>query len=101
MTDSKNLGLKCPKCGEKVNITIWNTLNITLNPELKEELFQGRINIFHCQKCKFVVQFPNTFMYHDMKRKFCVMYFPVLIFGNEDMLNKTFTEDGDCYTHIK
>lgn len=23
------------------------------------------------------------------------MYFPVLIFGNEDMLNKKFTEDGD------
>ena len=84
-----------PQCGEKVKITIWNSLNITLNPELKEELFQGRIYIFHCQKCKFVVQFPNTFIYHDMKRKFCVMYFPVLIFGNEDMLNKTFTEDGD------
>lgn len=44
--------LQCPKCGNTQQTAIWDSINVKLNPELKKALLDGRINMFHCDKCQ-------------------------------------------------
>ncbi len=93
MTSYGDMEIKCPKCGEMQNTIVWQSLNVTIHPEAREELFQGHINIFRCQKCKFEDQIPAHLMYHDMRKKFCVMLIPLPSLDDEEFFD-FFTEDG-------
>lgn len=93
MSLEKEVEIKCPKCGEMQKTTLWKTLNADVDPQAREELLKGQINIFTCQKCSFRSPFPISLMYHDMTRQFCVQYFPIHYVGEDDFL-KEFTKEG-------
>jgi len=93
MSLNEEIEIKCPKCEEKQQTTIWESLNADIDPEAKEELFKGQINVFWCQKCQFKSFLPVSLLYHDMTRKFMVQYFPVEFFDNNNFFNQ-FLEDG-------
>ena len=74
MVDSRPM--QCPSCGHNQEATYWQTINVTVSPELKQFLMKGTINTFACEKCgeKAFINIP--LMYHDMDQKFCVQYYP-------------------------
>jgi hypothetical protein len=74
MMDSQTL--QCPKCGNSQEATIWHTINVGVDPDLKQSLLQGEINIFACVKCGEQAFVNIPLMYHDMDQKFCVQYYP-------------------------
>ena len=39
--------LDCPKCRNIQTVDVWRSLNATINPEARNDLFEGKINIFH------------------------------------------------------
>ena len=41
----ENCELECPICKQKHIVTLYNSVNIQVNPELKEKVFNGEINI--------------------------------------------------------
>ena len=49
---------------------------MSLDPELRERLFDGEINLFQCDECGFEAYLPKSLLYHEMKRKFFVHYHP-------------------------
>ncbi len=77
MTIERMEEIDCPKCGKKQTETIRDTINVTLNPELKEKLFQGEINKFRCKVCGNEAFISLPLFYHDMDKKYCVQYYPV------------------------
>jgi len=85
--------ITCPNCGQKQTMTIFNSLNISLNPEHKNDLFAGKINRFNCQHCAHNSLIPVPFLYHDMDRKFAVHYFPATAIKKASFL-KQFNMDG-------
>ena len=38
----------CPKCQGKGEFDLWESMNVDLNPELREKLFSGEILTFRC-----------------------------------------------------
>jgi predicted nucleic-acid-binding Zn-ribbon protein len=68
--------LACPKCGNAQRVQIWQSLNVSIDPEEQQRLFEGRMNVLECSKCgnKTFVNVP--FVYHDMHRQFYVQYLP-------------------------
>ncbi len=48
MTIEMQVELNCPKCGDKQETTIYESINVSLDPTLKERLYRGEINTFHC-----------------------------------------------------
>jgi hypothetical protein len=46
MTQERSVELGCPKCNEKQSITLYESINVSLDPSLKEKLFRGEINLF-------------------------------------------------------
>ena len=40
--------IKCPHCGNESEITIWDTINVELDPHLKEKVLRADIYRFIC-----------------------------------------------------
>ncbi len=93
MTIQSSHSYHCPKCGHPQPFTLWKSLNVTLNPELREKLFRGEINVFHCDSCEFTSLIDYPLLYHDMERAFCVQYYPVAALEDEDFY-KIYKKDG-------
>jgi hypothetical protein len=68
--------MQCPSCGNSQEATFWQTINVTVSPELKQFLMNGTINTFACEKCGEKAFINTPLMYHDMDQKFCVQYYP-------------------------
>ncbi len=68
--------IKC-KCGNEVEMQLYDSVNVTLNPELKEKIIKREINIFECPKCG--VKSPDLaypFLYADMTKKIWIWCYP-------------------------
>lgn len=76
MTKPRTIPIQCPSCQWETEGTVYDAVNSALDPKRKEELFQGKINVFHCEQCGFQGIIPHPFLYLDPERQFCVQYYP-------------------------
>jgi len=77
MTLERNESIECPSCHQSQGMVLWDSLNVTVTPSGKKELLEGRLNVFHCEKCGHQEAVDIPFVYHDMDLKFWISYFPV------------------------
>ncbi len=76
MSNKKRVEVTCPKCSEEQSVIVWTSLNVTLNPEAKQDLLEKRINLLECEKCGTNTQIQLQMLYHDMEKEFCVILVP-------------------------
>ncbi len=76
MSQESSYELKCPSCKNPQGVTVWHSINVTIDPTLRARLFNGEINKLKCSKCGLEIRLAAPLLYHDMKRKFCVQYYP-------------------------
>jgi hypothetical protein len=48
---------------------LWESVNVTLNPELKEKLIERELFRFHCPACGVTSELVFPLLYHDQQRK--------------------------------
>ncbi len=50
---SKNITeiLKCPKCNQEHPFTVWQSINTTLDPEMKAAVLDRSALLFECPSC--------------------------------------------------
>jgi len=58
----------CP-CGTEFTDTIYQTVNVTLEPQLLYRLLAGSLNVPVCPNCGRKAASPQPFFFHDMKRE--------------------------------
>lgn len=75
MTYVESETLTCPGCGKKAIARIHTTLNVTVDPELREALFNSQINQFQCPSCGSQATIVAPLMYHDMEREFAIQFY--------------------------
>lgn len=61
--------IRCPNCGKRQKTTVWTGINIRVNPELREELYQDRLNVTVCPKCNIGIQVVTGLYWNDMDKK--------------------------------
>lgn len=93
MSLERPVDLECPNCALSQTIVIWDSLNADVSPEARKALFEGKINVFICEVCGHQALIPVPLLYHDMKRRFVVQYFPFEAIGDDDFLRR-FGIDG-------
>ncbi|HYF50022.1 MAG TPA: CpXC domain-containing protein [Planctomycetota bacterium] len=70
---SENLEtIPCPECKHPQPFTVWSSVNVSLNPELKDKILDRSIDKFVCEKCGHTAQVAHPMLYHDMDRKLMV-----------------------------
>lgn len=83
----------CPHCGQAQAVHVWQSLNVTLDPSLKADLFQGKINQMVCLFCQTSAVMDTPLLYHDMALAFSVQYYP-LAFIDDPAFLANFSADG-------
>jgi len=64
MSLERNEWITCPKCNNRQQVTVWESLNVTLNPKLREDLLAGKMNSFQCETCGCAARIETPLLYH-------------------------------------
>lgn len=75
MTQAKTEGIKC-KCGNMVDVTLLDSVNVTLSPDLKNLIIERKINNFECPSCGEKDELIKQFLYNDMDNKKQIWCYP-------------------------
>lgn len=78
----------CPGCHHEQAVTIWESINVNLDPYARQDLLNCKINSFVCESCGDRIVIPAVLMYHDMTRQFLVQYFPFGEILEDDFFSK-------------
>ncbi len=74
MSKSHKTRIICPNCQTRGEFEIWDSINVDLNPELRENLFSDDIFIYECPQCGHKMGIPYDTIYHDMQHKFMIFF---------------------------
>lgn len=74
MTLSSAEEITCPRCGCPVNVRLYQSINVTTDPDLLDLVMDREINTFECGGCGQPVQVVSPLLIHDMRRHwwFCL-----------------------------
>lgn len=89
MSINSKQNVRCPKCGQMSDITVWNSITVKDSPDLKEDLLKGKINIFRCPSCSQAGLMPTPMLYHDEEKRLMISFSPC---AEEHMKKKLFEE---------
>ncbi len=64
----------CPKCKAKGEFELWESMNVDLDPELREKVFSDEAFIYTCPECGHRTGVPYGTLYHDMKHRFMLFF---------------------------
>lgn len=59
----------CPHCDSEQDLNCYQSVNVTLNPELKSKVLTGKLNRSTCTNCQKEINIISGFLYHDMTQK--------------------------------
>lgn len=68
--------ITCPQCYSKGEFTLWESINVDLDPELRDRLFKDEIFIWNCPVCGKQVFVQYDVLYHNMEKRFMLFYSP-------------------------
>lgn len=74
MSQLRKENITCPHCHQEGEFNFWSSVNVDLNPELREKIFSDELFMYHCPHCGEVTGIPAGFLYHDMKHKFMLFF---------------------------
>ncbi|MDD6214140.1 MAG: CpXC domain-containing protein [Firmicutes bacterium] len=68
--------IRCPKCGQLQDMTVWQSITVSDGADLKEDLLHGKVNIFQCYGCGHKALMPTPLLYHDEKKRLMISFSP-------------------------
>ena len=71
------MDLTCPYCNKTSNVEIYHTVNVTVDPELKEKIFSGELFLFTCPLCGKKTNLEMSLLYHDMDHHILIQLCPL------------------------
>lgn len=74
MSSFRKIKITCPDCNTEGEYTVWDSVNVDLDPELKSKVMDGSLFTWVCPKCKKSFNAPYSFLYHDMTHNFMVYF---------------------------
>jgi hypothetical protein len=87
-------------CGNNISFKFYRSVNIALDPELKNQILDRSINYLKCGKCGYEEELATEFLYHDMKNHVMIWVIPE---GEKESWCENTTKDalrsyyyGDC-----
>lgn len=76
MTDVIQQNIRCPRCNAESSFSVWQSLNVTLNPAEKQSLMSGELLKFTCPSCGATMPVVYPLLYHDMERRLMLWMIP-------------------------
>ena len=87
MTKIQIYKIEC-ECGNTIDVELFHSVNITVDPELLVKLKNRKINNYECKKCGQKNELAYQFLFVDMKRNIWVWCYPEAARGNVEEIKK-------------
>jgi len=68
--------LMCPFCGKNFVAELWGTVNVSTDPDLKEALLGGVLNVQNCPSCGNIFYAERFVLYHDPASELMAFVYP-------------------------
>jgi hypothetical protein len=75
--DRMRTQIRCPQCQAPVTADIHQIIDVGQNPELKQALLGGYLNVAACQNCGMTSQLATPMLYHDPAHELFMIYVPM------------------------
>ncbi len=72
MSKAAPASLNCPFCGTAQEVNLYDSVNVSVDPELKDAVLEQTINTFNCFNCSKNVSVHKNLLYHDMDNKLLI-----------------------------
>ncbi len=72
--------IQCPKCEAEMDVELFDSINVTEAPALRDQLMANELNAVECAHCGFKFRVDKRLLYNDPDRRVMVFWFP----GNEE-----------------
>lgn len=68
--------IDCPACGTRYRANVYTIVDVTQQPELKQDLLAGRLNVGICPQCSYSLLLGAPLVYHDASKELFLAFFP-------------------------
>jgi hypothetical protein len=90
MTKLSTRELVCPECDSEQVFTVYDSVNVSLNPDAKKQLINGELTTFTCDACGHQIEVVYPMLYHDMENKLMIWMDPEGQLDPNELGNKQF-----------
>jgi len=66
----------CPRCRQPIMAEINQLLDVSSDPQVKQLLLSGQINLAQCPACGYQGMIPTPIVYHDAEKELLLTFFP-------------------------
>lgn len=88
MSAQKTYNIRCPHCGQEQKVELYDSVNVTQQPDLKTALFENRLNRIQCESCEASFRVDKPLLYHDPDRNILIHWMPDTAVSREDILDE-------------
>lgn len=81
-------------CGNIVDVEIYQSVNVTVDPELLGKVKNRSINCYACPKCGEKSELAHQFLFVDMDKKLWIWCYPEGMRGERLVIEKVHANDG-------
>lgn len=82
MSQTQNYNIRCPKCHEEQNVQLYDSVNISSEPDLRQKLMQNELNAVKCATCGFRFVVDKPLLYNDANHGILIYWLPP---GNQSL----------------
>ncbi|MFA4941452.1 MAG: CpXC domain-containing protein [Patescibacteria group bacterium] len=75
-------------CGNIVDVVLHQSVNVTINPALAEDVINRKINNCYCKKCGIGKELVFQFLYVDMRKNKWIWCYPEKEKSSKDQIEK-------------
>lgn len=76
MSRKIKMDYQCPQCGADQQAEVYQSANVTLEPELKERIFSLELFTVQCSNCSARLLNDGHLLYHDMEKNLMLQLHP-------------------------
>ena len=76
MSKSSRYNISCPSCGLQQQIDLFEAVNVSTDPELKDALMQNRLNRVECPDCGSAFRVDMPLLYSDPQHNILIHWMP-------------------------
>lgn len=99
MSDFEVKKVTCPLCSKQQNVKVYTSVNVTLKPELKEDLLSRNIFLRKCKYCESSFELKHPLLYNNMEYRFLLYYIPGI--DNSKIIDTSLEEEYKTLQPIK
>lgn len=92
MTSYKSGLIKC-SCGNLVDTKIYDSVNVTVSPELLDKVKKRKVNNYKCPKCGQKSELAHQFLFVDMRNNLWIWCYPEGERGNRSEIEEEIIND--------